>query len=105
MLYAGSGRGLALVAMVRRRGAPLREARLARAELPWLSAAILLGGMIGPVLLMFGLAGTPASNASLLLNLEGVFTATIAWIVFRENVDRRIALCMLAIVAGGIALS
>jgi drug/metabolite transporter (DMT)-like permease len=54
---------------------------------------------------MVGLGRTPASSASLLLNLEGVFTALIAWFVFRENVGRRIALGMSAIVAGGVVLS
>jgi len=46
----------------------------------------------------------PASNASLLLNLEGVFTALIAWVLFRENVDRRIVFGMAAIVAAGVLL-
>jgi drug/metabolite transporter (DMT)-like permease len=54
---------------------------------------------------MAGLARTPASIASLLLNLEGVFTAVLAWVVFRENVDRRIFLGMVAIVVGGVLLS
>jgi drug/metabolite transporter (DMT)-like permease len=65
----------------------------------------LAGGVVGPVLLMFGLAGMPASGASLLLNAEGVFTALLAWFVFKENFDRRIALGMLAIVAGALVLS
>jgi drug/metabolite transporter (DMT)-like permease len=39
---------------------------------------------------MLGLAATPASSASLLLNLEGVLTALLAWFVFRENFDRRV---------------
>jgi len=72
---------------------------------PWLAGAVLSGGVLGPVLLMLGLAGTPASSASLLLNLEGVLTALLAWIVFRENVDIRIFLGMAAIVAGGVLLS
>jgi hypothetical protein len=59
----------------------------------------------GPVLLMVGLAVTPASSASLLLNLEGVFTALLAWFVFKENFDRRIALGMAAITCGGLFLS
>ena len=54
---------------------------------------------------MIGLTRTPASGASLLLNLEGVFTALLAWFVFREPFDRRIALGMVAIVAGGAVLS
>jgi drug/metabolite transporter (DMT)-like permease len=57
----------------------------------------------GPVLLMVGLTLTPASSAALLLNLEGVLTALLAWFVFKENFDRRIFLGMAFIVlAGGI---
>ncbi len=54
---------------------------------------------------MAGLASTSAANASLLLNLEGVFTALLAWFVFRENFDARIALGMALIVAGGACLA
>ncbi|MDZ4253280.1 MAG: EamA family transporter [Sulfuritalea sp.] len=72
---------------------------------PWLAGATLAGGVLAPVLLMLGLAGMPAAGASLLLNAEGVFTALLAWFVFRENVDRRIALGMAAIVAGALVLS
>jgi drug/metabolite transporter (DMT)-like permease len=103
LLYLGSGLGLLLVWISSRRGP--REAPLSRRDVPWLAGAIVAGGLVGPVLLMAGLARAPASSASLLLNLEGVFTALIAWFVFRENFDRRIALGMLAIVAGGVVLS
>jgi len=54
---------------------------------------------------MVGLSLTPASSASLLLNLEGVFTAVVAWFVFKEHFDRRIVLGMVAITAGGLFLS
>jgi drug/metabolite transporter (DMT)-like permease len=54
---------------------------------------------------MFGLARTTASAASLLLNLEAVLTALLAWVVFRENADRRIVLGMFLIVAGGVVLA
>ena len=81
-----------------------REAPLRRGDLPWLGA-IVAGGVAGPALLMFGLASTPAATSSLLLNLEGVLTALIAWIVFRENVDSTVFLGMVAIVAGGLLLS
>jgi drug/metabolite transporter (DMT)-like permease len=101
LLYLGSGLGLAVLRAVRRAHA----ARLERGEWPWLFGAVLAGGVVGPVLLMFGLAGMPASGASLLLNAEGVFTALLAWFVFKENFDRRIALGMLAIVAGALVLS
>ena len=101
LLYLGSGIGLWLVRRVL--GSP--SVTLARHELPWLAGAVLAGGMLGPVLLMLGLTRMPASGASLLLNAEGVLTALIAWFVFRENLDRRIATGMLAIVAGSVVLS
>jgi drug/metabolite transporter (DMT)-like permease len=103
LLYVGSGAGLSLVWLGRRRRG--REAPLSRADVPWLAGAIAFGGVLGPLLLMVGLVRTPASGASLLLNLEGVFTALLAWFVFRENFDKRIALGMVAIVVGGVLVS
>lgn len=104
LFYLGSGFGLAVLRLLvrkwRRPEAPLR-----RADLPWLAGAILFGGVIGPILLMVGLQRTDAASASLLLSLEGVATALIAWFVFRENVDRRIAIGMLLIVAGAVVLA
>jgi len=101
LLYLGSGVGLAIVRAVAGR----RGAAVSRADVPWLLGAIASGGIIGPLLLMWGLQATSGSSASLLLNAEGVFTALIAWFVFRENFDRRIALGMLLIVAGAVILA
>jgi multidrug transporter EmrE-like cation transporter len=81
------------------------NAGLVGSDLPWLSGAIASGGIAGPVLLLIGLTLTPASSASLLLNLEGVLTAILAWFVFKENFDRRILMGMLLIVAAGVVLS
>ena len=103
LLYLASGLGLSVARLVRDRG--WRPAGLARSEWPWLMGAIFFGGILGPVALLFGLTQTSASAASLLLNLEAVLTAVIAWVVFRENADRRIVLGMLAIVAGGMVLA
>ncbi|MEK7816171.1 MAG: DMT family transporter [Pseudomonadota bacterium] len=106
LLYLGSGIGLLGWWLWRRRtGREPREAALTQRDVPWLAGAILAGGVVGPVLLMLALAHVPASSASLLLNLEGVFTALLAWFVFRENFDRRIALGMALIVAGGVVLA
>lgn len=107
LLYLGSGVGLAVYSFVRSRRSDTagREAALTRRDAPWLVGAILAGGVVGPVLLMWGLVTTPASSTSLLLNLEGVLTALLAWFVFKENFDRRIALGMVFIAAGGVSLS
>ncbi|MDC7715076.1 DMT family transporter [Vogesella sp. LYT5W] len=103
LLYLGSGLGLSLVRLIRDRG--WKPTGLPAAEWPWLLGAIASGGIAGPVLLMAGLAQTSAATASLLLNLEAVLTAVLAWVVFRENADRRIVLGMVLIVAGGVLLS
>lgn len=101
LLYMGSGIGLAVVRYFNHAARP----RFAGSELTWLILAIATGGIIGPVLLMWGLSHMPASGASLLLNAEGVFTALLAWLVFGENMDRRIALGMALVVAGALVLS
>jgi drug/metabolite transporter (DMT)-like permease len=103
LLYLGSGIGLWAARLVRDRG--IRSPNLPAKEWPWLLGAIVSGGVFGPILLMIGLSRTSASEASLLLNLESVLTAVIAWVVFHENADRRIVLGMLAIVAGGAVLA
>jgi drug/metabolite transporter (DMT)-like permease len=106
LLYLGSGLGLGAVRLGRRLlGIASTEAPLGRRDWGWLLCAIAAGGIAGPVLLMYGLAQTPASSASLLLNLEGVLTALIAWFAFGEHFDRRIALGMAAIAAGGGVLA
>ena len=103
LLYLGSGLGLTIIRLVRDNG--WQSPELTRAEWPWLLGAIFFGGVLGPVALMFGLMTTSGSSASLLLNLEAVLTAVIAWMVFKENADKRIVLGMAAIVAGGAVLS
>ena len=101
LLYLGSGAGLAVTRAIAR----TRRVSLPAGEAKWLAGAILSGGIVGPVLLMLGLAAMPASSASLLLNAEAVFTALIAWIVFRENVDARVFAGFACIVAGAALIS
>lgn len=103
LLYLGSGLGLTIIRLARDRG--WQSSGLLSDEWPWLLGAILFGGVLGPLVLMFGLTTTSGSSASLLLNLEAVLTAVIAWLVFKENADRRIVAGMAAIVAGGVVLS
>jgi drug/metabolite transporter (DMT)-like permease len=106
LLYLGSGLGLGALRLARGIGgrAP-REAPLQRRDLPWLALVVLSGGVIGPLLLMIGLATTAAAPAALLLNVEGLATMAIAWTLFRENVDRRLLLGAFAILAGALILS
>src|SRR5262245_6889859 len=108
LFYCGAGIGIALLRALA--GAILnapaaRQQPLARHDYGWLAGAIALGGVAGPVLLMLGLARTPAATASLLLTVEGAATALLAWFVFHENFDRRIALGMACLVAGAATVS
>jgi len=106
LLYFGSGIGLLTIhALYRFQTDQTNNNPISRSDMPWLGGAILFGGVLAPVLLMQGLLSTPASMASLLLNLESVLTALIAWFIFKEHADRRIKIGMLYIVIGGIALS
>jgi drug/metabolite transporter (DMT)-like permease len=100
LLYLGAGIGLAAWLAVRGGFKPIPPG-----DWPWLGSAVVAGGIAGPALLMFGLTRTDGATASLLLNFEAVFTAVIAWVAFRENVDRRVFAGMVAIVAGGVILS
>ena len=102
ILYSGAGVGLLAFRLA---GPKAGEARLVRADLPWLALSVVAGGIAGPALLMLGLTRLDGATASLLLILEGVFTALLAWFAFRENFDKRIAVGMLAIVAGAAVLS
>src|SRR5438045_1727074 len=106
LLYLGSGLGLAVLQLARKAaGGSWAEGPLRRADLPWVALVVLSGGIIGPVLLMFGLAATAASTASLLLNLESLATMALAWVIFGENVDGRLLAGAAAILAGAVLLS
>jgi drug/metabolite transporter (DMT)-like permease len=101
LLYLGSGIGVGVTILFGQR----HGVRLKGADLPWLSATVLFGGALGPALLMWGLTRTTGSAASLLLTLEGVFTALIAWVIFREPFNRRIGLGMASIFVGAVLLA
>jgi drug/metabolite transporter (DMT)-like permease len=105
LLYCGAGVGIAISRQViALTGQGTREVPLSRQELPWLAAAVCAGGIAGPLFLMAGLARTGAATSSLLLTLEGAATAIIAWFIFHENFDRRIALGMAFLVTGAATL-
>lgn len=102
LLYLGSGAVLFASMVVR---PARREAPLTRRELPALAGAIFFGGGLAPVLLVIGLQTTPAASASLLLNLEVVATALIAWLVFHEGFSARVGIGLALILGGGVLIS
>jgi len=105
LLYLGSGIGLGIIGLCTRLFSKSAEAPLRRRDLPWLGLIVLFGGVLGPALLMAGLTSASGGAGSLLLNTEGLATMAIAWIVFRENVDRRVFAGAMAILAGALVLS
>jgi drug/metabolite transporter (DMT)-like permease len=106
LLYLGPGVGLTAIIMLGKlAGRDLIEAPLRRRDAGRLAVVIVSGGIIGPLLLMWGLARSDAASASLLLNIESLATMALAWIVFRENVDARILLGAAAILAGAVLIS
>lgn len=100
LLYAGA----ALAALFMRRP-PEREARLRRSDAGRLLAMAFFGAVLGPVALAWGLQHTSGASASLMLTLEAVFTALLAWRLYGETVDRRVVLAMLSLLAGGVLLA
>lgn len=103
LLYAGSGFGLLIARFIRDRG--WQSPRMKPSEWFWLFGAITFGGVLAPAALMTGLASVSGSTASLLLNLEAVLTALLAWVVFKEHTDKRMVFGMTAIVAGSVLLA
>lgn len=99
LLYAGAA---AVGALLRRRIE--REARVQRSDLPRLLAMAAFGAVVGPVALVWGLQRTSGTSASLMLTLEALFTAVLAWRLYRETMDGRVWTAMLLLWAGGAVL-
>jgi drug/metabolite transporter (DMT)-like permease len=99
LLYLGAAIAvLPVVGRVR----PTKQA--VRRGAPRLATAVVLGGAVGPVLLAAGLRHTPAATASLLLNLELVFTTVLAFFVFGEHIGRRVVAGTVLVVIAGVVL-
>jgi drug/metabolite transporter (DMT)-like permease len=99
LLYAGAaliGAGL--------RQPPGKEARMLRSDWPRLLAVAAFGAVIGPVAMAWGLQRTSGTDASLMLTLEALFTAILAWRLYGETMDRRVWLAMLLLLTGGVVL-
>lgn len=101
LLYTGSGLGMTAYRVLTNRP----RTQIPVEQRTRLVATITIGGLLGPVLLMLGLARTPATTASLLLTTEGVLTAVLAWTVFREHVAAQLVAGMALITGGAILLA
>ena len=102
LLYLGCGMGVGLLRLVQDRGWSVSG--LKARDWPWLGLTTLVGGIVAPALLMVGLSRADAASASLLLNLEVVFTAALAWLVFREPANPRVVWGLVAIFTGSLVL-
>jgi drug/metabolite transporter (DMT)-like permease len=69
-----------------------------------LCGAVVFGGIVGPVLLLTGLALAPAGSVALWLNLEAVATAVLARLFFREHLGASTWLAVALIVAASVLL-
>lgn len=101
LLYLGGA--LAVLPISFRGGsAELRRAPRQRAML---ALAVLFGGAVGPVVMLFGLQAASAASVSLWLNAETVATALLAWLFFHEHMDRRTVIAIALVLAGGLLLA
>lgn len=106
LLYCGAGLGIAILRYLPGiRDAAARETAVDRAGLPWLLGAIVAGGILGPLFLLFGLARTDASTASLLLTFESAATALLARFLFGEAYGVRLSFGLALLVGGAMALA
>lgn len=108
LLYLGAFIGLGLYVVLRRIAYGPRltsTSALKRSDWPWLAGAVLSGGILAPVSLMIGLTLISGFSASLLLNMEGVATAIIAAMLFKENLGRRLVVAIVCVTAAGVLLS
>jgi len=101
LLYAGAALSVAPRAL---RALPSR-ASITRSDLLHLGGAVVFGGIVGPVLLLSGLAIAPAASVSLWLVLETVATAVLAALFFKEHLTARTWLSVALVVAGSAMLS
>jgi drug/metabolite transporter (DMT)-like permease len=105
LLYSGSGLGAVFLGILTPKTMISSEGQLTRDDGRWMLGSVVFGGFLAPLLLLVGLQALPASNTSLLLNFEAVFTILVAWIVFREKIDRKFATGAFAILVGSALIT
>ena len=100
LLYVGAAIAAAPVTLRRPPTAPAL-----RREWRPVAAAVVVGGAVGPVLLVAGLARTDPATASILLNAELAATVVLAAVVFREHLGTRMWMSATLITAAGAMLT
>ncbi|ACL15412.1 DMT family transporter [Methanosphaerula palustris] len=106
LLYSGGGVTLLVWTVLLFLGGKIPADRwIRKTDLPWLSGAVLVGGVTAPVVLMIALTVTPAATASLLLTTEGIATALLATLFFSEQIRRPIWAGIACIAGANILLS
>jgi drug/metabolite transporter (DMT)-like permease len=81
------------------------EPAVRRGDAPRIALVALFGAAIAPACLVWGLQHAGALAASLLLNLEAVFTIVLARIVYREPVGGHVVAASTLMLAGGSLLA
>jgi drug/metabolite transporter (DMT)-like permease len=107
LLYLGSGMGMLLFKVIKHRRSismPV-EAQLSASDIPWLTGAVIAGGVAAPIVLLFSLRDTPAATASLLLNFESIATTLIGTLIFKEAIGRRVWYAIACVTVASILLS
>ncbi len=105
LFYLGAGAGLGVPVASRHFQGATREAGLRRADLPWILTLVGLGGIVAPVLMLFGLERVSGVSGALLLNLESPFTMLLAVLLFREHLSPRATAAAVSIVVGAVVLA
>ena len=107
LLYLGAFMGLSLYSIIKGivSNESVRSINLKKGDYPWLFGAVVSGGIIAPICLMLGLSQISGFTTSLLLNLEGIFTAVIAVIFFDEKAAKRLWLALMCMTVAGVFLT
>ena len=106
LIYLGSGLGILIYRLIKEKSLYTQtEAKLQREEIPVLVAAVLAGGVLAPIILLYSIRITPASTASLLLSFEGIATTLLAGIWFGEYIGNRVWLAIAIVTLATMLLS
>lgn len=103
LLYLGCGLTLLIFKLFQNNKS--KETQLEKSDYLWLMGAIIAGGILAPIVLLFSLQNTSAATASLLLNFEAVATTLIAGVFFKEYIGKSVVIAIVFITLAGIFLS